>query len=83
MDSEGTPVFRDSSKVIFHVAGPAEIIAVDNGDLCSSESYDTNWMHMYRGCVSTVIRLTGETGRVVLSASSEGMYSAQSVIEVV
>ncbi|WP_426454165.1 DUF4982 domain-containing protein [Paenibacillus sp. S-38] len=51
-DSEGTPVFRDSSKVTFKVTGPAEILAVDNRDLSSSESYDAHWMHMYRGCVT-------------------------------
>lgn len=77
------PVFRDSSKVVFRVEGPVEIVAVDNGDLSSSEPYDRNWMHLYHGCVSTVIRLTGEKGRVVLSAFSEGMYSAQLVIHVV
>ncbi|MNG20967.1 hypothetical protein D3C84_1052770 [compost metagenome] len=82
MDSEGSSVFRESAKVIFQVTGPAEIVAVDNGDLCSSEPYDRNWMHMYRGCVSTVLRLSGEKGRVVLSAVSEGMYSAQLVINV-
>lgn len=82
-DSEGVAVFRESSKVSFRVAGPAEIVAVDNGDLCSSESYDNHWMHMYRGTVSTVIRFTGEKGRVVLSAFSEGMAPAETVIDVV
>lgn len=82
-DAEGIPVFRDSSKVFFKVSGPAEIAGVDNGDLCSSESYDAHWMHMYRGCVSTVIRLTGEKGRVVLSAFSDGMYPAQLVIDII
>lgn len=38
---------------------------------------------MYHGCVSTVIRLTGEQGRVVLSAVSEGMYPARLVINVI
>lgn len=82
-DKEGIPVFRESAKVTFKVTGPAEIVAVDNGDLCSSEAYDNNWMHMYHGCVSTVIRLTGEKGRVVLSADSEGMYTAQVVINII
>jgi beta-galactosidase len=82
-DREGIPVFRESSKVTFKVTGPAEIVGVDNGDLCSSETYDNPWMHMYRGCVSTVIRLTGEQGRVVVSAFSEGMYAADLVINVV
>ncbi|RTE10890.1 sugar-binding domain-containing protein [Paenibacillus whitsoniae] len=82
MDADGVSVFRESAKVSFQVTGPAEIVAVDNGDLCSSEPYDRNWMHMYRGCVSTVIRLTGEAGRVVVTAHSEGMYSAQLVMSV-
>jgi len=82
LDQEGTPVFRESAKVTFSVTGPAEIVAVDNGDLCSSEPYDRNWMHMYRGCVSTVIRLTGEPGRVVLTAHANGMYPADLVIVV-
>jgi beta-galactosidase len=82
-DREGIPVFRENAKVVFQVTGPAEIVAVDNGDLCSGEPYDNNFMHMYHGCVSTVIRLTGEKGRVVLSASAEGMYGAQLVINVI
>ncbi|NQX61087.1 glycoside hydrolase family 2 TIM barrel-domain containing protein [Paenibacillus qinlingensis] len=82
-DKEGNPVFRESSKVTFKITGPAEIVGVDNGDLCSSETYDNHWIHMYRGCVSTIIRLTGEKGRVVLSAFSEGMFAADLVIDVV
>ncbi len=82
-DGADIPVFRESAKVVFKVSGPAEIVAVDNGDLSSSESYDSHWMHMYHGCVSTVIRLTGERGRAVLSAYSEGMYPAQLVINIV
>jgi len=82
-DTEGIPVYRESAKVTFSVTGPAELVAVDNGDICSSEPYDNNWMHMYHGCVSTVLRLTGEKGRVLLTAVSEGMYAAQLVINVV
>uniref|UniRef100_UPI0018F3D6E8 DUF4982 domain-containing protein n=1 Tax=Paenibacillus alkalitolerans TaxID=2799335 RepID=UPI0018F3D6E8 len=81
-DREGIPVFRESAKVAFSVNGPAELIGVDNGDLCSSEPYDNHAMHMYHGCVSTVIRLTGEQGRVVISAASEGMHPAMMVIHV-
>lgn len=82
-DIDGTTVFHESAKVTFSVTGPAEIVAVDNGDICSNEPYGENFMHMFHGCVSTVIRLTGEKGRVVLSAFSEGMHAAQLVINVV
>lgn len=81
-DMEGIPVFHESAKVVFSVTGPAEVVAVDNGDLSSSEPYDNNGMHMYRGCVSTVIRLTGKKGRVECFAVSEGMDTARLVINV-
>jgi beta-galactosidase len=83
IDLEGVPVFRESANVVFRVTGPAELVAVDNGDLSSSEPYDNNGMHMYHGCVSTVIRLTGEKGRVELFAVSEGMDTARLVINVI
>ncbi len=81
-DQVGIPVFRESAKVTFHITGPGELVGVDNGDLCSSEPYDRNWMHMYHGSVSTVVKLTGEEGRIVLSAVSEGMYMGRLVIHV-
>jgi beta-galactosidase len=80
LDKEGTPVIRESAKVTFRVEGPAELVSVDNGDLCSSEPYDSNGMSMYRGCASSVIRLTGEKGRVNLLAFSEGLAPAKLVI---
>ncbi|WP_368483352.1 glycoside hydrolase family 2 TIM barrel-domain containing protein [Paenibacillus amylolyticus] len=82
-DKEGVSAFRESSKVNFTLTGPAEIISLDNGDLCSNESYHGHGMHLYRGCVSTIIRLTGEKERVVLSAHSEGMGSAHLVIDII
>ena len=74
VDQEGLPVFRESSNVRFTVEGNGEIIAVDNGDLMSSESYISSEMHMFRGQVSAAVRLTGEAGRVILHAYADGMY---------
>lgn len=81
-DREGNPVVRESAKVTFRVEGPAEIVAVDNGDLCGSEPYNSSFMHMYRGCVSAVIRLTGEPGRVKVTAYADGLYEGSAVIAV-
>ncbi|THF77766.1 sugar-binding domain-containing protein [Cohnella fermenti] len=82
LDKDGTPVFRDSSKVTFRVIGPAELIGVDNGDLCSAEPYDSSWRHLYRGCASAVLSLTGEPGRVELTAFADGMESGRAAVEV-
>lgn len=83
LDQDGVPVFHESARVTFKVTGPAEIIGIDNGDLSSREPYNSNQQHMYRGCVSTVVRLTGESGRVILSAYAEGMYQGQVIINVI
>lgn len=82
LDREGHPYFRESSYVHFSVEGPAEIIAVDNGNLMSNEPYQEDSIHMHHGAASTMIRLTGETGRVVVKADTEGMESAELVIPV-
>ncbi len=82
-DAEGVHAFRESAKVTFQISGPAEIVRVDNGDLCSSEPYDRNWMHMYRGNVSTIIRLTGKPGRIVLTAYAEGLHPSDIFIHAI
>ena len=79
-DEEGNPYFRESSEVRFKVEGPAQIMAVDHGNLMSNEPYNSDRVHMYRGKASALIRLDGTPGRVVLSAFADGMYSARITI---
>ncbi len=83
LDKNETTVFRESAKVIFHVTGPAEIAGVDNGDLCSNEAYHDCYMHMYHGCVSTMLHFTGDKGRVVLTAHADGLREAGLVINII
>lgn len=79
-DEEGNPYFRESSKVRFAVEGPAEIAAVDNGSLMGNEAYEENFIHMYQGKASVLIRLTGEKGRVTVHAYADGLQSGTAVI---
>ncbi len=82
LDMEGNPVFRESASVRFRVEGPAEVIAVDNGNMMSNEPYGNDTIHMHQGVASVMLRFTGEAGRVVLSADAAGMRSASQVIAV-
>ena len=82
LDRDEHPYFRESSFVHFSVEGPAEVIAVDNGNLMSNEPYYEDSIHMYHGTASTLIRLTGEKGRIVVRADTEGMKSAELVIAI-
>ena len=57
----------------FSVSGPAEIIAVDNGDLRSDEMTDGDTRSLYRGRAMVILRsLPGEDGEVTLTVSGEG-----------
>lgn len=80
LDSEDHPVFRDSAKVHFYVEGPAEIIAVDSGDLASDESHQDNKICLYRGQASVLLRLTGKSGTVVLCAEASKLSNSKTSI---
>lgn len=79
-DEEGNPYFRESASVRFRAEGPAEIMAVDNGNLMGNEPYGEECIHMYHGCASVMVRLTGEKGRVCIMADAEGMQSGRAVL---
>lgn len=76
-DAQGNPYFREGSLVCFLAEGPAEILGVDNGDICGEELYQSNRIHMYHGSASVLVRLTGEPGRVVIRAFAEGMAAGE------
>lgn len=79
-DERGTPYFRESSLVRFRVEGPVKILAVDSGNIMSSEPYHEEFIHMYHGCASVLVALTGDQGRAVVWADADGMKSAGCVI---
>lgn len=75
-DREGNPCFRESAKVRFRVEGPAEILAVDAGELMGNEPYQERSIHMFRGQASVMLALTGEEGKVCVYADAAGMRTA-------
>lgn len=79
-DGAGNPCFRESAKVRFRVEGPAEILAVDAGELNGEEPYQSQAVHLFRGQASVVISFTGEPGRVCVYADAEGMRPGRYVI---
>lgn len=82
VDAEEKPCFRESSLVRFRVEGNIRILAVDNGDLMSSEPYHENFIHLYHGCASVMLELSGTPGRMSVYADGDGMESAYAVITV-
>ena len=71
-DEAGIPCFRDSSLVRFCLEGNGRILAVDSGNLMSSEPYDEDRIHLYHGQASVLVEV-GESGGFQISAWAAGM----------
>lgn len=80
LDDDGNPCFRESAKVRFRIEGPAELLAVDAGELTSNETYQSDTIHLFHGQASVMIALTGESGKVCVYADAAGMRTGCRVI---
>ena len=71
VDSAGVLVPDKDALIQFSVTGPARLIAVDNGDLRSTESYRGNGRTTYGGRALAVIQSTGAAGEITFTATTE------------
>jgi beta-galactosidase len=75
-DAKGLVVPRAKNRIHFEVFGPGEIVAVDNGDPTSHESFQSKERPAFNGLCLVVLRTkAGAPGRVTLWAYSEGLKS--------
>lgn len=80
-DNKGVMVPRSGNRVDFEISGPGEIVATDNGDATSHESFLTNSKKAYNGLCLVIIRAKeGQPGKIVLKARSEGLVAAETEI---
>jgi beta-galactosidase len=77
VDKAGRLVPRSSNKVRFSLTGPGEIVAVDNGDATSFESFQASERNAFNGLCLVVVRTTDQPGAVTLTATSQNLQSAQ------
>ena len=76
-DKDGLMVPRSKNLVQFDVSGPADIVAVDNGDATSLEPFQAKQVAAFNGLALVILRgHPGEPGNVVLHARSDGLVSA-------
>jgi beta-galactosidase len=81
-DADGLLVPRSGNLVKFVLSGPGEIVAVDNGDATSFESFQSLEHHAYNGLVLVVVRTrAGESGTITLKAQSEGLAPAEVTLQ--
>ncbi|HEX4085697.1 MAG TPA: beta-galactosidase GalB [Chthoniobacteraceae bacterium] len=76
-DKDGLMVPRSNNLVQFHVTGPAEIVAVDNGDATSHQPFHAQQITAFNGLALVILRgKPGEPGTATLSAQSAGLAPA-------
>ncbi|MDP4624482.1 MAG: DUF4982 domain-containing protein [Akkermansiaceae bacterium] len=81
-DKDGNFCPLADNNVTFTIDGPGEIVAVDNGDATSLESFQGNQRKAFSGMALVVIRsLEDKPGTITLEANSEGLAQTQIEIE--
>jgi beta-galactosidase len=82
VDKDGVPVPRTHDRVRFSLTGPGDIVATDNGDPTSFESFQAKDKPAFNGKVLAIVRtIAGTGGKMVLTATADGMPAANVVLE--
>jgi len=73
-DNHGSTVPRTHHPIHFSVEGPGEIVATDNGDATSFESFQAPQRNAFNGMALVIVRAKAhQSGEIKLHASAEGL----------
>jgi beta-galactosidase len=76
-DKNGLQVPRSQNHLRFAIEGPGEIVATDNGDATSYESFQSPERNAFNGLALVVVRSKpGLPGTIKLSATSDGLRAS-------
>lgn len=75
-DKDGLLVPRSKNRIRFEISGPGEIVAVDNGDATSLESFQSKERNAYNGLCLVIIRAR-QPGSIRLKAKADGLAGAE------
>ncbi len=80
-DAVGTLVPRAALPVTFTLTGPAEVIAVDNGDATSFEPFQASRRTTFNGLALAIVRAhRGQPGEIRVTATAEGLAPATATL---
>jgi beta-galactosidase len=77
MDANNVPVPSAAELITFQLTGAAKILAVDNADNSSHESFQSNQRHAYQGKAVAIIQ---STGAFTITANAQGLIADKLVI---
>jgi len=81
-DAQGLLVPRSKNHLKFTVAGPGEIVATDNGDATSFESFQLPEHNAFNGLALVIVRAkAGQAGKIKLTATADGLQTGSLVLK--
>jgi beta-galactosidase len=81
VDAKGIPVPRAAPMLHFAVKGPGAVVAVDNGDNLSHESFQAASRSAFNGTAVAYVRATAQSGQLSVTASADGLKSGRAVLQ--
>jgi beta-galactosidase len=73
VDEAGTRIPDSSTVIHFSTSGPASVIAVDNGNFMDHDPFQAKQRKLYQGNALAILRATGSTGKVTVTATADGV----------
>ncbi len=80
-DAAGNFIRNATPRIQFKVEGPGELVATDNGDPSDMVEFPSPVRDAFSGMALAIVRaIPGKTGKITLTAESEGLETAQVVV---
>ena len=73
VDANGIHCPNATNLINFTVEGNGEIVAVDNGDIVSHESYQGTKYPTYKGKCIAIVKTKASSGKITIKASADGL----------
>lgn len=81
-DKNGFTVPDAANRIQFKIEGPGEIVATDNGDAANLESFVSTERNAFSGMALVIVKAKrGQTGKIELTAASDGLQQARVSIQ--
>jgi beta-galactosidase len=82
-DSSGRMAPRAKNLIRFSITGPGEIVATDNGDPTDFTIFGSTERKAFNGLALVIVRARrGQTGKITVTAKSDGLAEATTIITV-
>ena len=76
VDDAGTRIPDSTTVIHFSASGPASIVAVDNGNMMDHDPFQATQRKLYLGNAEALVRATGNSGKVTVTATADGVPPA-------